>query len=139
MTQSEPFFPKLEDRGGLPLLLSCMPVSVAVYVSISLNIPKYPWKCWNKLFWLCQGSECDAWSSYVWQTIEDASGCKYVRFLNLAFLYRLGLDRVLNMFEYDPNTSIMPNYATVCFNVPQYAWTWLNIAECSWVWLKMSE
>ena len=43
---------------------SCALVSVAEYASISVNMPKYPWKCLNKLFWLCQGSEY-AWSSYM--------------------------------------------------------------------------
>ena len=39
-----------KDRGGLPLLPSYAPVSVAEYASISLNMPKYPLKCLNKLF-----------------------------------------------------------------------------------------
>ena len=43
---------------------SCALVSVAEYASISVNMPKYPWKCLNKLFRLCQGSEY-AWSSYM--------------------------------------------------------------------------
>ena len=30
---------------------------MAEYASISMNIPKYPWKCSNNLFWPCQGSE----------------------------------------------------------------------------------
>ena len=34
-------FPK-KDRGGLPPLTSCAPVSVAEYASISLTIPKNP-------------------------------------------------------------------------------------------------
>ena len=38
---------------GLPLSLSCASVSVAEYASISLNLPKFPWKCLSKLFWQC--------------------------------------------------------------------------------------
>ena len=38
--------------GGLPLHPGCAPVSVPEYASISLNIPKYPLKCLNKLFYV---------------------------------------------------------------------------------------
>ena len=38
--------------GGLPLHRGCAPVSVPEYASISLNIPKYPLKCLNKLFYV---------------------------------------------------------------------------------------
>ena len=54
-----------KGRGDLPSLSpSCASVSVAEYASISPNMLKHPWKCLNKLFWLCQGSEY-AWSSYM--------------------------------------------------------------------------
>ena len=74
--QSEPFFQKsgifcrFSKRAGevSPLPLSCAPVSVTEYASVSLNIPKYPWKYLNKLFWLCQGSEY-AWSSYIFDRL----------------------------------------------------------------------
>ena len=46
-------------QGRAPLFLR-----VAEYASVSLNIPKYPWKRLNKLFWLCQSSEY-AWSCYI--------------------------------------------------------------------------
>ena len=36
---------------------SCVPVSLTEYASISLNMPKYPWKHLYKLFWQCQDSE----------------------------------------------------------------------------------
>ena len=68
-TQSGPFYPnwghffrfskKTGEASSLPF--SCVPVSVAEYASISLNMPKYHWKCLNKLF-LYQGSEY-SWSS----------------------------------------------------------------------------
>ena len=88
-TQSGPVIPKsrhffwLSKRAGEPPLpppcpfslpLSCAPVSVAEYASISLNMPKYPWKCLNKLFyaraWIC----LIIW--HVCQAFEDASGSK---------------------------------------------------------------
>ena len=59
-----PFSIIKKGKRRLPLLSSpsCAPLSVTEYVSIPLNIPKYPWECLNKLSWLCQGSEYD-WSS----------------------------------------------------------------------------
>ena len=53
-----------KGRGDLPSLPSCAPVNVAEYALISLNMPKYPCKCLNKLIWLCYGSKY-AWSSYM--------------------------------------------------------------------------
>ena len=51
--------------GATSLLLPrCTPVSMAEYAWISLNIPKYPSKYLNKLFWLWRGSQY-AWSSYM--------------------------------------------------------------------------
>ena len=72
-TQSGPFFPKIwpffsifnKEKGKpLPLPPRYALMSVAEYASVSLSVPKYPWKCLNKLFWLCQRSEY-AWSSYM--------------------------------------------------------------------------
>ena len=74
------------DRGGLPLPLpppppSCAPVSVAEIASISLNIPKYPWKCLNKLFGLSQDPEYRDLTCLTgfWR----ASGSICVRVLNM--------------------------------------------------------
>ena len=76
-TQSGPFFPKIrpffsifnKEKGKpLPLPPSYALMSVAEYASVSLSVPKYPWKCLNKLFWLCQGSEY-AWSSYMFDRL----------------------------------------------------------------------
>ena len=36
-----------------PLPPCCASVNVDEYASISLNMPKYPWKYFMKLFWLC--------------------------------------------------------------------------------------
>ena len=128
-----------KGRGGLSLLLSCASMSVAEYTSISLNIPKYSRKCFNKLFWLRLGSEY-AWSSYMLERLLKMSLvlnkpgfwiwhghiCKgYAEF------------RICLIMA--PNASLMPEYASVYLNIPQYAWTWLNIAECPWIYLKMPE
>ena len=56
-TQSRRFIPNSgysfrfskRTREGSPLLPNCVPVSVVEYASISLNMPKYRWKCLNKL------------------------------------------------------------------------------------------
>ena len=91
-TQSGPFFPKPEDfffwsskkgRGGLSLC--CVPVIVDDNGSVSLNIPKYLWKCLNKLSWLCQTSEY-AWSSYLIDSLLKMSVSKGIRVVNVARL-----------------------------------------------------
>ena len=126
-----------QGRPSLPP--SCLPVSVAEYASISLNIPKYPWKCLNKLLWLCQDSEY-AWSSYMFDKLLKMpkalnvpglwiSHCCICKGYTEFWIY-------LNMAQY---ASIMPGYTSICLNVPQYAWKWLNIAEYLWICLKMPE
>ena len=57
-----------KGRGGFTLPPSCKPVHVAEYTIISVNIPKYPWKCLNNLFWLCQSPEY-AWSFYMFNRL----------------------------------------------------------------------
>ena len=71
-------------------------VSVAEYETVSLYMAKYPWKCFNKLFWLCQGSEY-AWSSYMFNRL----GLKMPRLLNKPGLWiRHGCIRVRQSSEY---------------------------------------
>ena len=49
---------------------------VLMYLNLSkhgwilLNVPEYTWKCLNKLFWLCQGSQY-APSSYIFDMLLD--------------------------------------------------------------------
>ena len=70
--QPGPFFAKsglffrFSKRAGevYPLSPSSAAVNVTEYTSISLNMSKYPWKCLNKLLWLCYGSEY-TWSYYM--------------------------------------------------------------------------
>ena len=46
---------------------------------------------------------------YVQQAVEDTSGSKCVRALNMALLYMQRIQRVLNMAQY---AAIMPEYAS---------------------------
>ena len=147
-TQSGPFFPKSgqfvlifkRSRGGLPLLLNCNAVSVAEYASISLNMTKCTWKCFNKLFWLCQGSEY-AWSSYM--IIDRLLKMPLVLNKPGFWIWHGRICKGYTEFRMclimAPYALITPEYASVCLNVPQYAWTWLNIAKCPWICLKMLE
>ena len=50
----------------------CTPIIVAEYPSVSLDMPKYSWKCLNKLFWLCQGA-IYAWSSDMFDILLKMS------------------------------------------------------------------
>ena len=141
-SQSGPFFPKprhffrFSKRTGeaSPLPPSWALVNVAEYWSIPLNIPKYSWKCLNKLFWLCQRSEYD----YVWSSDMFNMFLKMPRVLNKPgfWIWHDFIFRVTQCSEYfwlclSPYASLMPKYASICLNVPEYAWTWVNIAECS--------
>ena len=101
-TQSRPFFPKsghfcrFSKSAGLtsPLSPSCALVSVAEYASISANMPKYSWKCLNKLFWLCQGSEY-AWSSYM---LDRLLKMPWVLNKPVFWIFSLNLYQVLSRF-----------------------------------------
>ena len=102
---SRPFLQKLGTFFDLqkwvgetsPTFPSCAPMSMGKHTSILLNIPKYPWKCWNKLFWLCQDSE------YTWSFCMFDRLLKIPRVLNVPGfwiwhgLYMPCLHRVLNM------------------------------------------
>ena len=124
--QSGLFFPKSghlspfsifkKGKGSLsssPLVFA--PVRVAEYAPVSLNITKYPWKCFNKLFWICQGSEY-AWSSFMFDRL-------------------LKMPRILNKQGFWIwKRCICKGYA-----IFQYAWTWLNIAECPRICPKFPE
>ena len=122
-----------------PLFPNYTSVSGAEYASISMKIPKYPWKCLNKLFWLCQGSEY-TWSPYmfdkflkmpwvlskpefwIWHSCMCKDCAEFWACLIMA-----------------PYPTIMAEYASTCLNTPPYAWTWLSIAQSLWIYLKMPE
>ena len=122
-----------------PLPPSCVPVYVAEYTSISLNMPKYPWKCLIKLFWLCQGPEF-TWSPYMFDRL-----LKMLWVLNMPgfWIWHDGICKGYAEFRIclimAPYASTMPKYASVFLDVPQYTWTLLNIAECPCICLKMPE
>ena len=83
-------------------------LSVAEYISITLIIPKYPWKYLKKLFWLCQDPE-NVWSSYVFhQAFEDVWDSNYARVLNMVRLHMKVLHRILNMTE----------SGSICLDIP---------------------
>ena len=96
------------------LLLSCAPVSMAEYASISLNMPKYPWKSLNKLFWLPGLGIC----------------------MIISPLYMQRLRRFPNMSDY---YSIRRNNAWICLNMPQCPSICLSMSEYCWMSLNMPE
>ena len=134
-----PFSIIKKGKGRLPLLSSpsCAPLSVTEYASISLNIPKYPWKCLNKLSWLCQCSEY-GWSSDMFNILLKMPQVLNVpRFWIWHGYICKGYTEFwicLNIAQY---TSIMPEYDSICCNVRQNTRRRLNIAECSWTSLKI--
>ena len=78
-------------------------------------MPKYSWKCLNKLFWLSQDSEY-AWSSY-----------KFGRPLKMSLiLNKPGWRRIPNMFDYG---SIRLNNAWIFLKITEHCWMSLNMPE----------
>ena len=120
-------------REGSPLLPNCVPVSVVEYASISLNMPKYRWKCLNKLFWLCQGSK-HAWWSYMFDRV-----LKMALLLNKPGLWIWHSCISKGYLEFQiclilaPYASIMPEYASLCLDMAEYCWISLNIHENAWI------
>ena len=109
-------------RETSPLWLSCAPVSVAEYAWKSLYLPKYPWKCLNKLLtmlglWICMNIVF----SKIW---------KESRVLNKPGFICKGYVEWQICLIIAPYASIMAEYAWIYLNIPQYAWPWRNIAEC---------
>ena len=135
-TQSQPFFRKsrhsfrFSKRAGetSPLQPTCAPASVVEYASISLNLPKYSWKCLNKLFWLCQGFEC-AWLSYMFY--------RFWRCLRISIWYSCSCKGYAEFWIFPnmaPYASIIPEYASyvlMSLNIPENGWILLN--ECPWI------
>ena len=110
-------------RRSLPsLLFACL--IVAEYASISLNIPKCPWKRLNKLFWLCQGSKY-ALISYMFDRF-----LKVAQVLNIGSLvseygplYMQGLHRVLDTSGY---WSISLSNTWLYLDIPEHG----SFTEC---------
>ena len=137
------FFPKSEHffqfskrvREASPLLPSYAPVSVAEYALLFLNMPKYPWKCLNKLFWLCQGSEY-AWSSYMfdWLLKMPPVLCK----LGFWIWHGCTCKRYAE-FQMSDYGSIHLNNSWICLNMPYCPSICLNMTDYCWMSLKMPE
>ena len=119
-TQSGPFFPKSGPLLYFQKGQGKHPFSSLVvgheYASVSLNMPKYLWKCSNKLFWPCQMIIL-----HVRQAFEGACGSKKARILNMARLCMHWLRRVLNMSDYGSICFKNAWYASINLNVLQYA------------------
>ena len=121
-TQSGPFFQKsgqffrfsktVGEAFALPP--SWAPVSVTEYASISLERPKFPWKCLNELFY--------ARTPNMPQILNKAE----------FWIWHGCICNCYTEFRMSDYGSIPLNNAWICFNIPQYAWAWLNIAECPW-------
>ena len=109
-----------KGRETSPLPSTCVLVSVAEFVSISMNMPKYPWKCLNKLFWIYHGSEY-AWSSYMlYRLLKVPQVLKKPEFWisHGAICKGYAEFRIcLVMAQY---ASTIPEYASVCL-MSQYA------------------
>ena len=127
LSEQDIWFSK-KGRGGFPPSPWCASVGVAEYAPISLNILKYPWKCLNKLFWLCQSSE-NALSFYMFDRLLNIP-----RFLNVPGFgichgcICKGCTRCLNMAQY----ALMP------LNMPEYSWIFQNDPEYAWINCSMS-
>ena len=102
-------------------------------------MPKYPWKCLNKLFCLCQGSEY-AWSSYMFDRL-----LKMPQTLNkLGFRIRHSCicKRYVEFWMSDYGSIhlnnpwiclIMPYRPSICLNMTDYCWMSLNMPENAWI------
>ena len=102
-------------------------MNVAKYASISLNMPKYSWKCLNKFLQLCHCSEYE-WSSYMFDRLLMISvvlnklgfwiwhGCMCKGYAEFQICLIMA-----------PNVSIiLREYASISLNARQYAWQWLK-------------
>ena len=108
-------FSKREGEAPRPSSPNCTSVSdVGEYASISLNMPKYPWKCLNKLFWLC----CKyAWLSYMFDRllkmpwVQNNEGLWTWHSCSCLF-------RKCQIMA--PYASVMPEYALIFHNMPEH-------------------
>ena len=117
----------------------CASVSVTEYASMYLNIHEYPWKCLNKLFWLCQGSAY-AWSSYMFDKILKLlwvlnnqgywiwDRCVFHHYAKFRMPY-FGSIRLNNAYV----CLDMFKYPSLCLSMAEYCWTFLNIPENPWI------
>ena len=93
-------------------------------------MPKYPWKCLKKLFWLCQGSEYAWWTDRFDRLLRIPEVLKSHCFLNMSHLFMEEFWICLFMAPY---ALIMPQYALMCFHMPEHDWILLNGPEYVWI------
>ena len=103
-------------------------------------MPKYPWKCLNKLFWLSEGSKYAYWSYMLNRFLKMPRvlnkpgfwiwhGCIYKGYAEFQICLIMG-----------PYTSVKPQYALMSLNIPEDGWILLNVPEYAWKWLnKLSD
>ena len=108
------------------------PSPVVARLLVWLNMHQYPWKCMNKLFWLCQGSEHAQWS-YMFHML-----LKMHRVLNVRefWIWHGCICKCYTEFWRLLN---MAQYASICLNVSQCSWKWWNITGWPRVCLKVPE
>ena len=82
-----------------------------MHQSICLNISRYPWKCFNKLFWLYQGSKY-AWSSYMFDRLF-----KMTWVVNVSWFWIWHGCRCKGYTEFWICLN-MTQYASICLNMP---------------------
>ena len=118
------------------LLCSGVPVSVAEYASISLNMTKYPWKCLKNCSDYARALNMP---DYLSDMFDRLFKMPWVLNKPVFWLWHSCICKGYTKFWIclimAPYTSIMPEHASIC-NAPQYAWTWLNISECCWKYLN---
>ena len=137
--KSEHFFSIFKKGQGRPALLhppSFMPVSVDEYVSISLNTPKYPWKCLYNVLTMPR-----LWTHVKCYMFNRHMKMPQVLYVSESWIWHHCICKGYTEFwiyltQYG---TICLNNTWICLNVRQYAWTWLKIAECPWICLEMSE
>ena len=88
-------------------------------------MPKYLWKCLNKLFWLCQESKY-ARSSYKLDRLLKMPQVEY------STLYK-GYTEIWIFLIMASHVSLMPEYALISLNMPEHGWILLNVPEYAWI------
>ena len=97
-------------------------VSVAEYATISLDIPKYPWKCLNKFFRLCQGFEY-GWLFYMFESLGFRIWHSCICNGSADFWICLNMD---HMSQYPLMSPNMSHNCWILFNTLEHAWKHLN-------------
>ena len=112
------------------------PVSVAEYVSISLNILKYHWKCLNKQFELCQGSQYVQSSYMLHRVVTIRRVLKVQGFWICHGCICKGYTEFwicLNMTHMPQQCLNMPQYTLLSLDMSEHGWILLIVPEYAWI------